>query len=147
MMPEPLIDLLPHRPPFRFVSSVDELAPGVSGAGTWEIRGDEGFLQGHFPGEPVVPGVLISEALAQLSGLVGLHGRQSGESRRGRLAHTDVRFNSAVVPPATVRLRTSVSRSLGSLIQFDVSASVGDRVVARGSLALAIIESSPGLQP
>jgi 3-hydroxyacyl-[acyl-carrier-protein] dehydratase len=147
MTPEPLIDLLPHRPPFRFVSSVDELSAGVSGSGVWNIRGDESFFQGHFPGEPVVPGVLITEALAQLSGLVGLHRGTSGEPRRGRLAHTDIRFDSAVVPPAAVRLRTSVTRSLGSLVQFDVSASVGERVVARGSLALAIVESPPGLRP
>jgi 3-hydroxyacyl-[acyl-carrier-protein] dehydratase len=138
---DPIIDLLPHRPPFRFVSSVENLCPGVSGSGVWTIRGDEPFLQGHFPGEPVVPGVLITEALAQLSGLVGVHvGVAGGPPPRGRLAHTDIRFDSAVVPPAEVRLRTSVTRLLGSLVQFEVSASVAEQVVARGSLAIKMID-------
>ena len=143
-----LIDLLPHRPPFLFVSSVEVISPGVSGVGAWTIRGDEPFLRGHFPGEPVVPGVLITEALAQLSGLVGVHPGLSDEPPpRGRLAHTDIRFDSAVVPPAEIRLRTSVTRSLGGLVQFEVSASTADRVVARGSLALAIGASSAGGRP
>jgi 3-hydroxyacyl-[acyl-carrier-protein] dehydratase len=139
--PDPIIDLLPHRPPFRFISFVENLSAGVSGEGVWTIRGDEPFFQGHFPGEPVVPGVLITEALAQLSGLVGVHaGLADGPPPRGRLAHTDIRFDSAVVPPAEVRLRTSVTRSLGSLVQFEVSASVSEQVVARGSLAIKITD-------
>jgi len=147
MTPDPVIDLLPHRPPFRFVSSIQDLSPGVFGVGVWAIRGDEAFFQGHFPDEPVVPGVLITEALAQLSGLVGVHRGAKGAQPRGRLAHTDIRFDSAVVPPAEVRLRTSVTLSLGNLVQFEVSASVADRVIARGSLALAIVETPAGARP
>ncbi len=136
-----VLDRLPHRPPFRFVTGVRELDAGRAGRGTWSITGDEWFLTGHFPADPVVPGVLIIEALAQLSGLVGLHtgapGGPSGDGRAGRLVQADVRFDRGVVPPADIDLVSTMSRSMQSLRQFDVSAWTGGVVVARGSLVLA----------
>lgn len=65
------VSLLPHRPPFRFVDGVDELVPGVSVLARYRVTGDEPFLAGHFPGNPVFPGVLQLEALAQ-AGAIGL---------------------------------------------------------------------------
>jgi 3-hydroxyacyl-[acyl-carrier-protein] dehydratase len=137
------LDRLPHRPPFRFLSRIDAFEAGQSGVGTWVVRGDEPFFQGHFPGEPVVPGVLITEALAQLSGLVGIHRPNArGHPAGGRLAHADIRFDHEVVPPAEIQLRSSLTRSLGRLLQFEVSASVKAQVVARGTLALALSDRS-----
>jgi 3-hydroxyacyl-[acyl-carrier-protein] dehydratase len=132
-----ILEALPHRPPFRFVSRVDELEPGRSGSGAWVISGREDVFAGHFPGRPIVPGVLLGEALAQLAGLVGLHAEVAGVGKGGRLAHVDLRFDRAVEPPAEVTLHASVVRSMLRLIQFDVRAEHQGRVVARGTLTLA----------
>ena len=67
-----LVALLPHRPPFRFVDSVDEIEPGVRIQARYTVTGDEAFLAGHFPGNPVFPGVLQLEALAQAGGIAVL---------------------------------------------------------------------------
>jgi 3-hydroxymyristoyl/3-hydroxydecanoyl-(acyl carrier protein) dehydratase len=80
--------------------------------------------------------VLIVEALAQLSGLAGPKVAQAGQVEEGKLAHVDVRFDESVPPPAEIVLKTKLFRAVGALQQFNVEASVGASVVARGSLTL-----------
>ncbi len=65
-------DLLPHRPPFLFVDEILELVPGESARAVWRLTGDEWFFQGHFPGRPTLPGVLMCEAIAQVGALAVL---------------------------------------------------------------------------
>lgn len=126
------LDRLPHRAPFRFLSRVDVLERGHA-RGTWVVSGDEDFFRGHFPGDPVLPGVLIAEAVAQLSGLIGAEDRPSG----GRLAHVDIKFITLVRPPAEITLSSRLVRSLGGVGLYDVSAAVGALIVARGTLSVA----------
>jgi 3-hydroxyacyl-[acyl-carrier-protein] dehydratase len=123
---------LPHRDPFRFLSRITQLKAGESGQGVWSLSGSEPFFAGHFPGNPLVPGVLIAEAMAQLSGLVG-----PTASNEGKLVHLDVRFDRPVAPPAEIVLTSKHLRTIGILQQFEVSASVGQETVARGMLTLS----------
>jgi 3-hydroxyacyl-[acyl-carrier-protein] dehydratase len=131
---------LPHQDPFRFISRVNSIQAGEQGEAVWALTGSEPFFAGHFPDQPLVPGVLIAEAMAQLSGLVG-----PSDSRKGKLVHVDVRFDQSVAPPAEIILRSRLLRSVGVLEQFEVSASVGDAAVARGMITLSRPrEGAPG---
>jgi 3-hydroxyacyl-[acyl-carrier-protein] dehydratase len=125
------IDRLPHGPAFRFVTKVNALRAGESVEGLWSVVGDEPFFAAHFPGRPIVPGVLLAEALAQISGLLA-----SDSVKQGVLAHVDIRFEKSVAPPADILLKSRLAHHLGALWQFQVSASVGDNIVAQGTLAL-----------
>jgi 3-hydroxyacyl-[acyl-carrier-protein] dehydratase len=138
---------LPHAEPFRFVSALTSAKPGESAEGTWNVTGSEDFFRGHFPGNPIVPGVLISEALAQLSGIAGTSGGDGGDDsgaggagagsgKSGVLAHVDVRFEKPVAPPATIALRSKLIATIGQLQKFDVLALVNNAVVASGSITL-----------
>ena len=139
--PEPRLDLsqllgkLPHGEPFRFVTELTQVKPGVSARGLWRVRGDEPFFAGHFPGRPLVPGVLLAEALAQVSGLLvaAAEGLQEG-----RLASFDVRFLRAVAPPAEIELYSQAAGGVGGLRQFEVEARAAGDVIAQGSVALSM---------
>jgi len=141
---EDILNRLPHRPPFRFITDPIELT-GDSGVAIWRVTGAESFFEGHFPGMPIVPGVLVGEALAQLSGLVvaqRLDDAGADVPTTGKLAHIDLRFSSVVTPPADILLTSHLERSLGALWQFAVTARAKDERVARGSLTLAIAQPS-----
>jgi 3-hydroxyacyl-[acyl-carrier-protein] dehydratase len=103
-------DVLPHRPPFLFVSSVSAVEPGQSASGTWELTGDEPFFAGHFPGRPTLPGVLMVESLAQLGGIaVLLDARYAGKLPLfGGIERA--RFRRQVVPGDTLQLDVTMDR-------------------------------------
>ena len=104
------IGLLPHRPPFLFVDEVRAVEPGVSATAVWRITGDEAFLAGHFPGNPVVPGVLQLEALAQAGAIALL----ADDRYAGMLpvfgGVEEVRFRRMVKPGDEVLLEVSLER-------------------------------------
>jgi 3-hydroxyacyl-[acyl-carrier-protein] dehydratase len=103
-------DLLPHRPPFLFVDEILDLVPGVSARGSWQLTGDEWFFQGHFPGRPTLPGVLMCEAIAQVGALAIL----ADERFAGRLplfgGLDKARFRRQVVPGDELILECEMGR-------------------------------------
>lgn len=103
-------EVLPHRPPFRFVDRVESCTPGRAVVARWRITGDEPWLAGHFPGNPIVPGVLQVEALAQ-AGAIAVLASDSGAGRLPVLGGVeDVRFRRPVRPGDELRLEVEIER-------------------------------------
>lgn len=129
---------LPHGPAFRFIDALDSLDPGKSATASYLVRGDEAFLDGHFPGNPLMPGVILIEAIAQLGGVVA----QSDPAIRplDGLLLTGVRgakILGAARPGETLLLRAEVEGRLGGMIQIAGEVSVGDRPLATAKIMLS----------
>lgn len=124
---------LPHRPPFIFVDTVIELNPGELAVCRKTFDADEPFFRGHFPGNPLVPGVILTEALAQTAGLAA--------GQAGRTFHLSaikgMKFLRPVRPLDEITLTAHKTAALGSLWQFEVVARVGETAVAEGVVMLA----------
>ena len=136
------IERLPHRAPFLFVDEVVS-ADAAAAHCAWNVRGTEEFLKGHFPGRPLVPGVLITEALAQAAGIAVAADPAHANAAGGMLVHADIRFRRPVAPPARIELHASAEGGLGALHRFAVEARVDGTVVAEGQVVLAIHGSDP----
>ncbi len=140
--PSELLPLLPHRPPFLFVDRVMAIEAYKSITAERSMRPEEPFFAGHFPGHPIMPGVLVAEALAQTCGLLlGLSDYVSGDRtarpRMFHLAATKLKFTSPAVPGDILVLNSTCQKSLSGLHSFNVEARVRGNIVACGSLALA----------
>jgi 3-hydroxyacyl-[acyl-carrier-protein] dehydratase len=129
---------LPHGPEFRFLDRLIALDPGKSGAGEYTVRGDETFLRGHFPGQPLMPGVLLVEAAAQLVGVIAQC--DPGLSPMAGLKLTALRavkiFGSAR-PGEVIRIEARLTGRLGNLVQASATAYVGSEIILQADLVLS----------
>ncbi len=132
------LDALPHGPEFRFLDVLTDLDPGRSGSGNYTVRGGEEFLRGHFPGQPILPGVLLLEAAAQLAGTVGQSDPLVPPLRDLRLtAIRGAKILGAPGPGETVALEARIIGRMGNLIQAQATARLGDRVILQTELTLS----------
>jgi 3-hydroxyacyl-[acyl-carrier-protein] dehydratase len=130
--------ILPHREPFLLLDEVLELEPGSRVVARKTVRADEWYLAGHFPGRPIMPGVLMVEALAQAGAVAVL----SEEENRGKLALfagiDDVRFKRIVEPGDELILTCDLETVRGPIGRGKARATVGDELAVRGTLTFAV---------
>ena len=130
--------ILPHRDPFLLIDEVVELEPGARVVARKHVRGDEWWFAGHFPGRPVMPGVLIVEAMAQTGAVAVL----SLEENRGRIAFfggiDGVRFKRIVEPGDELDLECTLETVRGPIGRGKARATVGGKLAARATLTFAV---------
>jgi 3-hydroxyacyl-[acyl-carrier-protein] dehydratase len=133
-----IMKVLPHRYPFLLVDRIVELEPGVRAVGIKSVSANEPQFTGHFPGRPIMPGVLMVEALAQTAGVAVL----TLDEYRGKLGLfagiDDCRFRRLVQPGDTLRLEVTVEKLRGMFGRVRAVASVDGEVAVEGSLSIII---------
>lgn len=139
MFPESPLELLPHRPPFLFIDRIVDAGAGRARAVVTFPR-DAWFFAGHFPDNPVVPGVIVLEALAQLAGIAGMFpdDPESGIGDKGFLAQVrDARFRAPIGPDQEIELEATLIRRMRTLFMFETVARRGEQVLVEAQLTLA----------
>lgn len=132
------MEIIPHRYPFLLIDTIEELEPGVRALGKKCVSVNEPFFQGHFPGNPVMPGVLILEALAQV-GAVAMLSQPDWKGRTAYFAGIDkARFRQKVVPGDVLFLETEIIKAKGPIGVGRAVARVNDKVAAQAELTFAI---------
>ena len=138
-LPQPA-DVLPHRPPFLFVTVVTDVEPGVSARGRWELSGEEAFFGGHFPGRPTLPGVLMVESLAQLGGIVVLLDPRYAGKLPLFGGIEKARFRRQVWPGETLELEVSMDRLSARAGRGHGTAAVQGQTACEAELLFVIVD-------
>ena len=135
-----IMEMIPHRYPFLLVDRITECVPGKYAKGYKNMTMNEQFFQGHFPGKPIMPGVLILEALAQTGAVAIL----SLPENRGKLALfggvKSARFKKQVVPGDVLQLRCELTRQVGPVGFGTAEARVDGKIAAQAELTFAIVD-------
>ncbi len=138
---EAIKEMIPHRDPFLMIDEVRDLAPDDRVTGINNVTGDEAFFEGHFPGHPIMPGVLIIEAMAQTSAVlvIGTLGKQPG-SVVYFMSVEQARFRKPVFPGDRLALDVVKLHNRGKVWKFEGKALVGDTLVAEATFTAIIVD-------
>ena len=132
-------NIIPHRYPFLLVDKIIEIDPGKRAVGIKNVTANEPFFQGHFPGKPIMPGVLIVEAMAQV-GAVAVLGTEESKGKLAVFTGIDkMRFKKQVLPGDVLRMEVELTAMKRGVGKARASAFVEDKLAASGELMFAII--------
>lgn len=133
-------ELIPHRYPFLLVDRVVELEPGKSARGYKNLTANEQFFEGHFPGRPLMPGVLMVEALAQL-GCIALLCKDEFKGNLGVFTGIDCfKFRAMVTPGDRLDMEVELIKMRGPIGRMKATAKVGDKLVCEGEISFAMVK-------
>ena len=136
------MELIPHRYPFLMIDRMVDIIPGESATGIKNVTANEPCFQGHFPGQPIFPGVLIVEAMAQTSAALVVN--TLGEASEGKLVYfmtiENARFRKPVTPGDQLKIHVKKHTSRGTVWKFNSQAKVDDAVVAEATYAAMIMD-------
>jgi 3-hydroxyacyl-[acyl-carrier-protein] dehydratase len=132
--------LLPHRYPFLLVDRIIELVPATKAVGIKNVTMNEEFFLGHFPNHPIMPGVLIIEALAQLSGILALHSGAPSGKPIYFMSIERAKFRKPVVPGDQLRLDVSILQHRGNVWKFSGNALVEDKIAAEAEFTAMVAD-------
>lgn len=139
---EEIMNMIPHRYPFLLIDRVTDLVLDSSAVGIKNVTINEPFFQGHFPGHPIMPGVLLVEAMAQTSAILVIQttGKVAG-SVVYFMTIDDARFRKPVIPGDQVKLHVTKVRSRGNVWKFKGEARVDDKLVAQATYSAMIVDA------
>ena len=132
--------IIPHRYPFLLVDRIVEIEEGKRGVGIKNVTGNEWFFQGHFPGNKVMPGVLIVEAMAQVAAVTLLKDSDSGGKTPMFAGIEGMRFRKPVVPGDQLRMEFTLEKLRGPVGKGHVKATVDGKVAAEGNIMFALVD-------
>lgn len=143
-----IMKILPHRYPFLLVDRVEEITPGKKAVGIKNVTINEEYFLGHFPGHPVMPGVLIVEFMAQVAGVLAYSSAdnpvQRGQSLDGKVVYfmsmDKVKFRKPVVPGDQLRGEVTLTRMRGSVASFEGKAYVSGTLVAEAEMKAKLVD-------
>jgi 3-hydroxyacyl-[acyl-carrier-protein] dehydratase len=137
-----IMEMIPHRPPFLMIDKVVGVVANQQATGVKNVSADEYYFQGHFPARPVMPGVLIIEAMAQTAAVLVVH--TLGPESEGKLVYfmsiDNARFRRPVFPGNRLEIHVIKQRNRGNVWKFEGVAKVGDTVMAEAVFAAMILD-------
>ena len=136
---EEIKEIIPQREPFLIIDEIEEYTPGESAVGYKNVDESEWYFKGHFPGNPIMPGVLIAESLAQ-TGAIAILSMEENKGKNALFGGIDkMKFKKMVLPGDKLKLEVKIIKRKGPIGVGEAVATVNEKVVAKGELTFAIV--------